>query len=1187
MRFNVRHKLIAFAFCVALLVGGSIALYSMYAGRQQIILSFEKDARATTDLIARSIADELYFLDIASVRIRLESSRANSVIRYTIVTDANGFVLTDGTRENGMGGQRLADTFSQEMLHAKGSVSKIDSDIFKIGAPIFMPDGSRIGYLLAGFSFAQADQLVRSTTRTSLYITMISIGIGAILAFFFSAGFSRSILSIVRAAKSIGEGKLDTRLEVRRSDELGTLAGSINQMAQALNESYRDLEGKIAERTRDLAALYTALTPIVSAKGDDLIQNVVERLKEATHADAALIRLFDGQTQSYLYPAHIGFPSGYLEATRQVAPDSAIGTTFRTGEAIISANIREDRRLKGKKQLDTGFASCAFLPLRISGELRGIIHLASRKLGHFDESKEDHLLAIARQMGMAMENRELFEEAGRRAQEQQALNVIAKATSQSLHRGELLEIALGKLLEVTGRERASIRLKDFVTGEITLAAHRGFSEEEIEDLIHRVPHHPTDHVFATGQPLVINDRPELGDSQSLLPRSCSVAWIPVKTGVKVLGVLGVSTTRRVHFSQREVDLLLAIGNVIGVAIHNAELYEETQRNLRRIQALREIDQAINSTLNLRQVLDVLLEKIEVFLPYASATTVRLFNKQTEEVEPVTCRNLDEQEWKAQPWKVAGGNPNLVFSSGRPVTVTDLQTDPRTTDAEFFRRYGLISYLGVPLIVHGETLGVLSLYAKERREFSEQEINFLLTLAGQASIAIHNSQLYQDAQNRETHLQETNRMLSALHSVAAAASQSLDLNEVLQAVIGKITEVFGFDATRIHLWDAAAGEMSLKASFEGDPDRFTMAKTFKMGEGVVGKVVESGTALIFEDVETDSLYRHLSRSNVSNRLGLHFFAVFPIKGKRRQLGTLGCVGAAPRKLSENEIRLLEALADQIAISIENSELYNTVKEKAEELQEKTSQLEKANTAKDEFLSTMSHELRTPLNVVIGYAAMLKDGMLGNINVEQESALNKVLARADEQLRMINSILQATQIGAGAVAVRKEVVNLNELLDEIKSSYDYAPDKQITFQWEYSPDLPLVHTDGDKVKHIVQNIIGNAVKFTEKGRITTSVRHIARPDVVEFKVTDTGAGIPKAMLPIVFEKFRQVDSSARREFEGVGLGLYIVKQLTNLLGGKAEVDSEEGRGSTFTVTIPVEIATVNREPTAVTGGLALLH
>jgi two-component system chemotaxis sensor kinase CheA len=203
-------------------------------------------------------------------------------------------------------------------------------------------------------------------------------------------------------------------------------------------------------------------------------------------------------------------------------------------------------------------------------------------------------------------------------------------------------------------------------------------------------------------------------------------------------------------------------------------------------------------------------------------------------------------------------------------------------------------------------------------------------------------------------------------------------------------------------------------------------------------------------------------------------------------------------------------------------------------------------------------------------MLKEGILGEVNPRQEEALSKVLAQANDQLQMINSILQATQIEAGAVRVTSEEVRLHEFFDEMRSAYDLPINKEVTLDWQYPSELPVIKTDGAKLKHIVQNIVNNAIKFTEKGRVTISVQHRLEPNVIEFKVVDTGVGISRAMQPIVFEMFRQADSSENRPFEGVGLGLYIVKKLTGLLGGKVEVESEEGKGSTFIVTMPCDAA-----------------
>lgn len=262
-----------------------------------------------------------------------------------------------------------------------------------------------------------------------------------------------------------------------------------------------------------------------------------------------------------------------------------------------------------------------------------------------------------------------------------------------------------------------------------------------------------------------------------------------------------------------------------------------------------------------------------------------------------------------------------------------------------------------------------------------------------------------------------------------------------------------------------------------------------------------------------------------------------------------------------------------LKVSYATLEQKVKDKTAELEKANSELEQANRgllqankAKDEFLSVMSHELRTPLNVVIGYTGMIKDKMLGEVNPEQERALDKVITRSDDLLKMIIEILQATSLEAHAVKMEEQEVSLGSFLDDLKSNYEVPVNKELSFSWDYPSELPTVTTDSEKLKQILQNLINNAVKFTERGQVTISARYNPRAKAVEFKVADTGMGIHKELLPSIFEMFRQGDSSETRSYGGVGIGLYIVRKFTDLLGGTIEAESEPGKGSIFTVTIP---------------------
>jgi signal transduction histidine kinase len=265
---------------------------------------------------------------------------------------------------------------------------------------------------------------------------------------------------------------------------------------------------------------------------------------------------------------------------------------------------------------------------------------------------------------------------------------------------------------------------------------------------------------------------------------------------------------------------------------------------------------------------------------------------------------------------------------------------------------------------------------------------------------------------------------------------------------------------------------------------------------------------------------------------------------------------------DEIQFVTGLTSQAASAIYNAQLYERTKSQAIEL-------EKSNKVKDEFLNIMSHELKTPLNVILGYLNMLREKMLGDINPEQAKALEVAAKRGGDLLAMVESILEATIIETGNLPVQTDPIDVFRLIEALKLEYKVPIDHEVVLSWECPLDIPVVRTDELKLKRILKNLIENAIKFTKRGHIRVSARHVVEASSIQFDVVDSGIGIPAESLTGIFEIFRQADSSETREFEGVGLGLYIAKELTTMIGGQISVESELGRGSTFTVTIPIRL------------------
>ena len=228
-----------------------------------------------------------------------------------------------------------------------------------------------------------------------------------------------------------------------------------------------------------------------------------------------------------------------------------------------------------------------------------------------------------------------------------------------------------------------------------------------------------------------------------------------------------------------------------------------------------------------------------------------------------------------------------------------------------------------------------------------------------------------------------------------------------------------------------------------------------------------------------------------------------------------------------------------------------------------QAESADRIKSDFLSIVSHELRTPLVSIIGFNDLLLDGVAGKLSEEQADALKKIGNNSKKLLELINAILEFSRLEAESVELKE--VKLSDLLKEIESeTKSLISETGLNFVWNTVPDLPLHRTNPAKLKVVIKNLINNAVKFTEKGSVTVDVNK--SDGGIEISVSDTGIGIAQENLPVIFEPFRQIENPLTRRRGGVGLGLYIVKKLVEILGGTIQVESEVGKGSTFHVWIP---------------------
>jgi PAS domain S-box-containing protein len=950
----------------------------------------------------------------------------------------------------------------------------------------------------------------------------------------------------------------------------------------------------VADQPQGILVVFSSRTEL----GDDWVNSVrtvTVQLAQAVLLARTLARISESEQRFRELAENIreifyiagsnGSPIHYISPAWEHVTGRSCGDLYRNPLVRLEYIHPDDLpRMEQAFQNDAQNLDQEYRLLKPSGEVRW---LHDRTFPVRDETG-----SVVRTVGIAEDitERRIAETAlERRYQELQALQEISQIVLGAPDNRTTMESILDKTMGLAAYDIGIIRLFDPNTALLSGVTSRGYGDPRNLLL------HPQETIDSTtGATLSgVMTRMEPRIEEDVFNSAGFRTWkregvrsaivIPVRANKEILGVLQLGSRVRRKFTADEVRLLLSIGDQMGIAIQKARLYEETRQNLERIRALHEIDVAITSTLEPRTILNVLLQKIEVFLPIAAASTVRLLNRETGDLESLVCRGLDETEWGSQPQPMPLDRARKVVETKAPVVIADIRKDPGAHSPEIIHRAGLISYLGVPLIAKGEILGVLGIYTVHEHAFSKEEIEFLSTLAGQAAIAIYNAQLFAKIDSARNELEITNRyldkslkQLSGLYTALAPLVPSESIQETMAGMIQRLMNATGADAILIRLWDKKANSHII-AGHHGFSDEYLKRVEITPPGGAVDWVVTHGEPIISGDIAAEPRLKGKAQLN----LGLRSCAMLPLNVHNEVRGLIHLASRKVGYFDAEQRDHLMAIARQMGIALENRELFDNLKASRDDL-------EKANKVKTEFLSVMSHELRTPLSVVIGYTGLIKDGNLGPINAQQEKALQKVLSRAGDQIEMINEIMQTTQLEAHVMNANYELVDLRNLLDHLRSDYEVRTDKKSVkfIMWSYPAAAMPVITDGAKLRQILQNLINNAIKFTEKGTVAISARigedsrAPAKPggvhrrsrhagtasQIAEFRISDTGIGIAKDKFETIFQKFQQVDSSETRDFGGVGLGLYIAKNFTELLGGRIDVKSEVGKGTTFTVTIP---------------------
>jgi signal transduction histidine kinase len=422
-------------------------------------------------------------------------------------------------------------------------------------------------------------------------------------------------------------------------------------------------------------------------------------------------------------------------------------------------------------------------------------------------------------------------------------------------------------------------------------------------------------------------------------------------------------------------------------------------------------------------------------------------------------------------------------------------------------------------------------------------------------------LYQQLEARTGELARSVEELKALGDVGQAVSSTLDLQTVLTTVVSRAVELSATEGGVIYEYDEQAQEFNLTAShnMRGEMTQALQANPIHLGEGAVGEAAATRAPVQIPDTLDERGYGFVRLRPVLAHLGYRSLLAVPLLREEQIVGGLVVWRRQAGNFSNEIINLIQTFAAQSVLAIQNARLFR-------EIEEKSRQLEVANRHKSDFLANVSHDLRTPLNSIIGFTRIVLRRTGDQVPDLQKQNLQKVLISSEHLLKLINGLLDLAKIEAGKMEVIAEPVRVEDVVSMATATVEpLLKDGRVRFVKDIPPDLPPLNTDRDKLKQILLNLLSNAAKFTEKGEIKVVV--CQENGNVKLTVSDTGIGMKKEALDRIFEEFQQAEKTTASKYGGTGLGLAIVKRFINLMGGDICVESELGKGSKFTITLPM--------------------
>jgi GAF domain-containing protein/DNA-binding response OmpR family regulator/tetratricopeptide (TPR) repeat protein len=959
--------------------------------------------------------------------------------------------------------------------------------------------------------------------------------------------------------------------------EVRLLQTVVNAMSVALeNARLFDETQRLLQVTEDRATELAVINSIQQGLAAELdpqaiIELTGDKLREVLRTEDLGIRLYDSQTNliHYVYE--------YIQGQRREYPSRPPleGGTFekisKTRQPFVRNTLAEREELNLVLLPNTEAAkSSVNVPIIGSDRVIGVIIVQSHEKEYaFSEAQVRLLQTVAASMGVSLENARLFDETQRLLKETEehaaelgAISTVTQALVAETELDNMIQLIGSQMRDTFNADIAYLALLDPQTNMIQFPYQYG---DEIEP----IPYGDgmTSRIIRDGEPLIFNRNVEEQSSamgiQRLGRKARSYLGVPIKAGRETIGVLSVQSVQKEGvFDQDALRLLSTVAANAGAAIKTARLHAETQRRAREMATLAEVGRDISSSLEATTVLQSIANHARellggdlsaLFLPEQNGRVFRAIAAVGEEAEELRNDTIILGE---------GLLGNIALTKKAEI-VNDTNNDPRALIITGTESMSDEHMLAIPLLANDELKGLMAVWRHGADNlFTEAELEFMNNLARQAVIAIQNTQLFEQTEQRAAEL-------AILNNVSESMTRTLDVREVTRNVGNKVQEIFNAEIVDILLYNPATNIVQLTFSYS-DNEYYEEEPPWELGEGLTSKIIITKQPLLLssaEEIDENGAAAYITapvdEEEIKSYMGV------PIMVGDRVLGVVDVQSYKARAFNEGNLRLLQTLSANMGVAIENARLFNETQRLFDEAQEARDAAEHANQAKSAFLANMSHELRTPLNAIIGFTRIVRRKSEGILPEKQTENLDKVLSSSEHLLSLINTVLDIAKIEAGRMDVQAANFNVNSLIDLCANTATPLLKPTVRLIKAVDESLGMIYSDQDKIKQIVLNMLSNAAKFTAAGKITLHA-HRER-DMLTVDVSDTGIGITEEALSRIFEEFQQADTSTTRQYGGTGLGLTISRNLARLLGGNLTASSEYGKGSTFTLTVPIQYGT----------------